>query len=257
MNALVSSRLFIWCTFLRQAGSCGLRDIKFSSTNNGLKGEYIGNCTRPSARFPDYPEQYIAAQFHIHTSCEHFIDGKGCDAELHIVHFSADTDLNDFSTYKAAVVGMMISKDALAPHPAMEDLLDCWSADRKKFTQICNPNICEFSTEFVEPNVVCKDSAFDIYSAIPQGSGYYNYMGSLTTPPCSQIVRWNLMDKKVSISLKQWAVLANLVLKYGGFIDGQGVCKYEETVASKTGSTSRLPQGINGRTVSHRCNAIA
>lgn len=231
--------------------------MKFTSSNNGVKGEYVGNCTRPSAKFPDYSETFVAAQFHVHTSCEHFINGEGCDAEIHIVHFSDDTNLDDISTYKAAVVGMMISKDAMTPHTGMQEILDCWSEEHNKFLQQCNPDACDLSQLYNEEGATCSDSAFDVYSLIPESSGYYNYMGGLTTPPCSQIVRWNLMDTKISVTLKQWANLANLILGYGGFVDSDGNCKLEHTVASETGSTSRFPQPINGRTVAHRCNAVA
>merc|ERR1712083_582391 len=34
-------------------------------------------------------------------------------------------------------------------------------------------------------------------------AGYYAYEGSLTTPPCTNIVRWHVMNAKASISEKQ------------------------------------------------------
>jgi len=238
------------------AGDCSLADMKFTSNDHGIKAEYVGNCTKPTAKFPDYPETFVAAQFHIHTSCEHAVDGEGCDAELHIVHFSDDTNLDDFTSYKAAVVGMMISKDAMEPHQGMDGLLNCWAKNHNDFVSQCNPEACDVSQLFTEENPTCDDAAFDAYSLIPEGTGYYNYMGGLTTPPCSQIVRWNLMDTKVSITLKQWSTMANLILGYGGFVDEEGKCQTQYTVASKTGSTSREQQAINDRTVSHRCNAV-
>jgi len=238
------------------SGDCTLADLKFTSNDHGIKADFVGNCTKPTAKFPDYPETFVAAQFHIHTSCEHAVNGEGCDAELHIVHFSDDTNLDDFTSYKAAVVGMMISKDAMEPHQGMESLLSCWARNHNDFVSTCNPESCDVSQMFTEDNPSCDDAAFDAYSLIPEGSGYYNYMGGLTTPPCSQIVRWNLMDTKVSITLKQWSTMANLILGYGGYIDEDGECQTQYTVASKTGSTSREQQPLNERVVSHRCNAV-
>jgi carbonic anhydrase len=111
---------------------------------------------------------------------------------------------------------------------------------------------------FIDEEASCaEDHAFDVYSLIPTGSGMFNYIGGLTTPSCSQVVRWNLMDRKVSITMKQWSALANVMLGYGGHVDDDDICQMEHTVASETGSTSRKVQPINGRTVSHRCNAVA
>jgi len=238
------------------AGDCAFEDIKFSSSKNGVKGEYVGNCTKPSAKFPDYPETFVAASFHLHTGCEHLIVGEGCDAEMHIVHYSNDTNMDDVTTYKAAVIGIRMSNDAVVPHSGIEDLLGCWFENHNAFVEQCNPDICDVSRMYIDQGS-CKVGAFDVYSLIPEGSGYYNYMGGLTTPPCSQIVRWNLMDTKASLTLKQWSAVANLILGYGGHVDDEGNCIIEHSVASFTGSTSRDPQPINGRTVSHRCHAIA
>ena len=157
---------------------------------------------------------------------------------------------------KAAVIGMMINKNALEPDDTMDELLGCWSENHNKFVKTCNPGSCDVSSRYLDTNATCSDSAFDVYSLIPEGSGYYNYMGGLTTPPCSQIVRWNLMDTKVEVTLMQWTKLANLILGYGGYVGEDGTCHLESTVASKTGSTGRAPQPINGRKLTHRCNAI-
>jgi len=240
-----------------QAGDCTLSDLQFTSDDHGIKAALVGNCTKPTAVFPDYPDLvFRAAQFHVHISCEHHIDGKGCDAELHIVHFSTNTDMNDPTTVQAAVIGMMIDKSALEPHDTMDELLDCWSENHNEFVRKCNPDSCDVSSRYLDSNTTCADGAFDAYSLIPEGTGYYHYMGGLTTPPCSQIVRWNLMDTTVKVTLLQWTKLANLILGFGGSVGDDGTCHLEHTVASKTGSTSRVPRPINGRALTHSCNAF-
>ncbi|MCK7496967.1 MAG: carbonic anhydrase family protein [Comamonadaceae bacterium] len=35
---------------------------------------------------------------------------------------------------------------------------------------------------------------------LPQQMGYYTYSGSLTTPPCSEGVRWFVLKKPVFVS---------------------------------------------------------
>lgn len=45
---------------------------------------------------------------------------------------------------------------------------------------------------------------------IPNSKSYYHYLGSLTTPPCTQIVEWYVMQEPITISqaqLKQFETL--------------------------------------------------
>jgi carbonic anhydrase len=49
-------------------------------------------------------------------------------------------------------------------------------------------------------------TAADQYSAsgmLPSGTGYYTYSGSLTTPPCSEIVTWIVMKDHLTASNDQ------------------------------------------------------
>jgi len=45
-----------------------------------------------------------------------------------------------------------------------------------------------------------KVNATDI---LPSSKDHWHYLGSLTTPPCTQIVEWYLLKEPVSISSKQ------------------------------------------------------
>jgi carbonic anhydrase len=45
-----------------------------------------------------------------------------------------------------------------------------------------------------------KLNAMDL---LPKDQHYYTYIGSLTTPPCSQGVRWLLLSKPIELSQKQ------------------------------------------------------
>ena len=45
---------------------------------------------------------------------------------------------------------------------------------------------------------------------LPDQRSYYTYMGSLTTPPCSEGVLWMVMKTPVAISAEQLAIFSRL-----------------------------------------------
>ena len=45
---------------------------------------------------------------------------------------------------------------------------------------------------------------------LPKDRGYYHYLGSLTTPPCTQIVEWYVMKNPITLSQKQLEQFQNL-----------------------------------------------
>ena len=52
---------------------------------------------------------------------------------------------------------------------------------------------------------------FDVNDMVPEDTGIYRYMGSLTTPPCSEGVNWHVADEVMTASADQIAALeANL-----------------------------------------------
>jgi carbonic anhydrase len=38
---------------------------------------------------------------------------------------------------------------------------------------------------------------------LPQGHGYYTYLGSLTIPPCTEIVTWYILRDQTAVSPQQ------------------------------------------------------
>jgi carbonic anhydrase len=121
-------------------------------------------------------------QYHFHAPSEHTIDGKHSPLEVHFVHQSADNEL--------AVLGVLVEEGAYDPlwDPVIQALpgrpgdtrhLDDLNLDPKEFGPL--------------PRV------------------YYRYMGSLTTPPCTEGVHWVVMATKRQISTEQMAeVLSHL-----------------------------------------------
>jgi len=53
-------------------------------------------------------------------------------------------------------------------------------------------------------------SALDLNTLLPDDRRYYTYMGSLTTPPCSEGVLWLVLKQPVTVTQEQIGVFARL-----------------------------------------------
>ena len=109
---------------------------------------------------------------HLHSPSEHWIDGVGFSAELHLVHADADGDL--------AVVGVLFELGA--PSPAVQTILDAAPA---------------------AGDTVADGFTLNARDYLPGGLGYYRYDGSKTTPPCDEPVDWHVMHQRETISAGQ------------------------------------------------------
>jgi len=118
-------------------------------------------------------EQYSLLQFHFHTPSEHEINDRASAMELHLVH------RNDVG--KLAVVGVMLNVGK--PNPLIAEI---WK-------QI--PDIGETKT--------VSDRFINAANLLPENKAYYSYNGSLTTPPCSEGVSWNIFVEPITVSEEQ------------------------------------------------------
>ena len=57
---------------------------------------------------------------------------------------------------------------------------------------------------------VAARALLDLTELLPAERGYYTYMGSLTTPPCSEGVLWMVMKQPVPVSAEQIGIFARL-----------------------------------------------
>ncbi len=120
-------------------------------------------------------ESFKLAQFHFHAPSEHRISGIPSDMELHFVHKNASGGL--------AVVGVMINELA--------------GRENKFFKPIWDVLPRDFHTKVQNPVTVALESL------MPAGRQYFHYQGSLTTPPCSEGVRWFVLKDPVTMSSGQ------------------------------------------------------
>ncbi|WP_319422921.1 carbonic anhydrase [Pleurocapsa sp. FMAR1] len=116
---------------------------------------------------------YDLLQFHFHTPSEHEIEGKSAAMELHFVHKN--------KAGKLAVVGVMM--DAGAENPLIASVWDDIPTDNKA----------------EKGNKITLDAA----KLLPKDKTFVSYSGSLTTPPCSEQVSWNILSKPIEVSSEQ------------------------------------------------------
>jgi len=122
--------------------------------------------------------RYKLTQFHFHAPSEHTIDGQPAAAELHLVHAIDDGSLPEGSL---AVVGVMIQEGA--ENPAFRAVWD-------------NLYVANATAQLVDGEVNAAEM-------LPAGQTTFRYSGSLTTPPCSETVAWNVMTEPIEMSAGQ------------------------------------------------------
>lgn len=115
-------------------------------------------------------DTYNLLQFHFHAPSEHTVNGQFAAAELHLVHRNNLLDL--------AVVGVLVNVGT--PVNAVINAI------------LLNAPLEEGESEL--------DGSVNARDVLPRFKSYYNYSGSLTTPPCSEGVRWFVLKDPVFVS---------------------------------------------------------
>ncbi len=125
-------------------------------------------------------EKYQLIQFHFHTPSEHTLEGIASAMELHFVHKN--------SAGKLAVVGVMIKEGKT--NPTLETIWENIPSEMETN---------EVNTITINGN-----------SLLPKNHNFVHYQGSLTTPPCSENVQWNIMLEPIEASPEQIETFMNL-----------------------------------------------
>ena len=118
-------------------------------------------------------KDYELKQFHFHSPSEHTLHGKHFDMEMHLVHMNDDGEI--------AVIGVFIQQgDANAWFGPVWDYLPSKENKNRNF----------------ELNINVED-------ALPPNRDYTSYSGSLTTPPCTEDVKWMILKRPIELSKRQ------------------------------------------------------
>ena len=110
---------------------------------------------------------------------EHKLNGEKLPLEMHVVHSSARSD-------NYVVTGLIFQVQA-EDNPVLEPFLKA---------------VDELQTK---ESLEIEFNIFSIYPSEMSLEKYYRYSGSLTTPPCSEVVIWNVFKKPIMISSAQMA----------------------------------------------------
>lgn len=183
------------CSDGREQSPIDIRGAKLNKTLQPIEFHYIGTSVvmennghtievkvKPGSYIVAGGVRYDLQQFHFHHPSEEAVNGKLSSMDIHLVHRSADG--------KLAVIAVRLKEDrnfgnvvlaALWPH------LPTQAGTSETVTEMVNPR-----------------------GLLPADPGYWTYMGSLTTPPCTEGVRWFVFEQELSIGRDQLHAFARL-----------------------------------------------
>ena len=123
----------------------------------------------PGASIQHGDGSFELKQFHFHSPSEHQWKGVNAAAEIHFVHADAKGNL--------AVVGVAVQSGPESA--AIARLFDKLPGEEGQKNPL---------------------EGFNASDLLPKEHGYHYYSGSLTTPPCSEGVRWIVMKQAITMS---------------------------------------------------------
>lgn len=183
-----------------------------------------------------YRHKYQLEQFHFHWGrssqhgSEHLLDGKSYSGELHFVHWNIEL----FSTFAEAAK----SANGLAVTGVF---LEIGKENRylKKLTDLL-PKVSYSGDEIQVSGGI--DPSFLLPS---DRSKYFTYIGSLTTPPCFESVRFVIFNDPIEVSETQM----NAFRQMNTYKKNQRPTGRDEYSGGKLLTNFRPPQPLNDRKI--------
>uniref|UniRef100_A0A6G1SBA9 carbonic anhydrase n=1 Tax=Aceria tosichella TaxID=561515 RepID=A0A6G1SBA9_9ACAR len=182
-------------------GGAGFGAGLFSGFHTGGKDRaaYDGAPTIKLDWLDDGNNEYKLRDIHFHwgerrdNGSEHAIDGRRAAMEMHLVHIKHGLDKSSigFTSDSVAVIAVLIEshrKSNLDFNPIVNELAKINATD--------TPQEIDYKS---------------LYDLLPNNvQSFYTYSGSLTTPPCYQVVNWIVMAERLNMNAKQIEMFRNL-----------------------------------------------
>lgn len=169
---------------IRSAQHAQLPEIQFGWQAGPTKvvnnGHTVQVTVPPGSTITVGDRKYELTQFHFHTPSEEAVKGKHAPLVAHFVHKDADG--------KLAVVAVLFDQGAESPGLA--------------------PVFAHLPAKAGEE--VALDAPLDPNALVPTKHSYWEFEGSLTTPPCSEGVRWFVLQQHSSVSKAQLGAFQKL-----------------------------------------------
>lgn len=155
-----------------------LNRVKIEYKNSNVEIVNTGNSIqvnpKDGGKISIAKDEYKLVQFHFHSKSEHMIDKMRHDMVIHFVHQRSESEF--------AVVAVFIDEG---------------TSENLEIETIWNLAKDEIDSK------VYVDS-LDINSLLPKNiENYYHYIGSLTTPDCTEGIKWYLIKEPILLSKEQ------------------------------------------------------
>lgn len=154
-------------------------DYKTDSTLDIINNGHTVQINYPFGTFVYEGDEYKLVQFHFHAASEHTLNGEQFPLEVHLVHLTGDN--------KIAVIGIWFEVGE------ENELL------KKIYEKVPDET----------DEVISEAMLIDVKNVLPVNHSYYHYVGSLTTPPCTEGVNWFVMKTPREASKEQIEKIKN------------------------------------------------
>lgn len=199
-------------------------DQRYSGTfeNNGHTVKFTPASGSPAALFQNHLGTYQLQQFHLHwgnnvdQGSEHTVNGEFASGELHFVT-KKTTGIGTTGDSYAVLAIFLIALDSIPMTGTIKVLYDNMPTGDQQSNSISGVQLSDF---------------------LPNSLDYYHYEGSLTTPPCSELVQWFVVRELFYVPTSFVVKLRSIQSSAGGALT----------------ENFRFRQPLNGRQVMMRSN---